>query len=46
MIEKAKLENKEIVCAEYWQYLCAGQLPRKGGSWIDKDVVASYYRVA
>ena len=41
MIEKAKLEITEIVCKDYWQYLCAGQLPSIGGSWIDKDVVAS-----
>ena len=34
MIEKAKLEIKGIVCEEYWQYLCAGQLPRIGNRWI------------
>ena len=31
MVEKTKLEIKEIICEEYWQYLCAGQLPSIGG---------------
>ena len=45
MIEKTKLEIKEIVCGEYLQYLRAGQLPCIRGSWIDKEVVvvASLY---
>ena len=34
MIEKAKFEEKEIAYGEYWQHLCAGQLPSIGGSLI------------
>ena len=37
------MEIKETVFGEYWQYLCAGQLPSIGGSWIDKEVVASEF---